>query len=390
MINADRNTSAASGCVSLIEYSNEMQARCETDASVINGRWHVFIGQRPAGNSAPSVYVDGANRTSASSASAGAAFTSGVHIHGQPTSTSAGYAEPLALAVVFNRALSGGEISELSLNPWQICRKSPGRVYFFPSAAGGATDGSLSKTVDAVTLSATGAVDVAGSLSKSVANVTLSAAGAVDVVGTLAKSLANVTLVSAGTIDLVGTLSANVAAVTLSSAGSVSDGPSGSLSVVLANVGVSATGTVDISGSSSFTVGSVSLSATGGVDVTGTLSATTGSVTLSSAGTVGTTVSEGVLSATIANVSVVSAGTVSVSGTLSSTLADVTLVAYESVVVPPAQTTGGGGSRPILIREKSLRDELSELRKQRMEAALLRQIQREDEEIVLIMAALAA
>ena len=71
---------------------------------------------------------------------------------------------------------------------------------------------------------------------------------------------------------------------------------------------------------------------------------------------------------------------------------DVSLV-WSGQPVDVTHVTGGGGSRPskrMLVSERKVREEVDEYLRKKSDAALLRQIQREDDEFVLIMAALAA
>lgn len=125
--------------------------------------------------------------------------------------------------------------------------------------------GLLTKTLDAVTLSAAGTTTVVGTLSKTLGAVTLSSAGTTTVVGTLSKTLDAVTCSSAGTTTVLGTLSKTLDAVTCASAGTTT--VLGTLSRTLDDVTLSSAGTTTVVGTlgliSSVTVGTVTLSATG-------------------------------------------------------------------------------------------------------------------------------
>lgn len=86
-------------------------------------------------------------------------------------------------------------------------------------AVSSAITGTLSATLDAITLSSSGAVAIAGTASATLGEVTLSAAGALSIAGTASASLGDVTLSAAGALALAGTLSATLGAVTLTATG---------------------------------------------------------------------------------------------------------------------------------------------------------------------------
>jgi hypothetical protein len=101
-----------------------------------------------------------------------------------------------------------------------------------PQAAGSDINGTLSKTLGAVTLSGSGTLanGLTGTLSKTLGTATLSASGtlAAGLSGTLSKTLGTLTLVSDGTLTgggLSGSLSATLGLLTLSSTGTLSGTP---------------------------------------------------------------------------------------------------------------------------------------------------------------------
>lgn len=101
-----------------------------------------------------------------------------------------------------------------------------------PQAAGSDINGSLSKTLGAVTLSGSGTLanGLTGTLSKTLGTATLSASGtlAAGLTGTLSKTLGTLTLVSDGTLSgggLSGSLSATLGLLTLSATGTLSGTP---------------------------------------------------------------------------------------------------------------------------------------------------------------------
>jgi hypothetical protein len=101
-----------------------------------------------------------------------------------------------------------------------------------PQAAGSDINGSLSKTLGAVTLSGSGTLanGLTGTLTATLGTATLSASGtlAAGLTGTLSKTLGTLTLVSDGTVSgggLSGSLSATLGLLTLSATGTLSGTP---------------------------------------------------------------------------------------------------------------------------------------------------------------------
>jgi len=101
-----------------------------------------------------------------------------------------------------------------------------------PQAAGSDINGSLSKTLGAVTLSGSGTLanGLTGTLTATLGTATLSASGtlAAGLTGTLSKTLGTLTLVSDGTLTgggLSGSLSATLGLLTLSATGTLSGTP---------------------------------------------------------------------------------------------------------------------------------------------------------------------
>ena len=101
-----------------------------------------------------------------------------------------------------------------------------------PQAAGSDINGSLSKTLGAVTLSGSGTLanGLTGTLTATLGTATLSASGtlAAGLSGTLSKTFGTLTLVSDGTLSgggLSGSLSATLGLLTLSATGTLSGTP---------------------------------------------------------------------------------------------------------------------------------------------------------------------
>lgn len=149
----------------------------------------------------------------------------------------------------------------------------------------GGIDGTLSKTLAAPTLAATGALDIVGSASVTVAGPTLSATGALDIVGTLSAMLSALTLVAAGALDIAGAVDATLPGPTLVATGILETLPiNGELSVTLSAPTLVATGTLDIMGAAAVTLAAPTCDATGTLDILGTVAATLPEPSLSAIG----------------------------------------------------------------------------------------------------------
>lgn len=305
----------------------------------------------------------------------------------------------IALLAVHSRWIGNEELREIHANPWRLVKK-PGSVYFFPSAAGGAYtltagSGSFSLTGTAATLKVgrvlscgSGSFALSGTAATLKSGKVLAAAsGSYALTGTAATLKAGRLLSAAsGTYAVSGTAadlrkSAILAATSGSfaltgTAATLTYTPAGSYSLSADSGSYTLNGTTV-----ALKVGRILPAASGSYAFTGT------NVTLSRGRTMAA--ASGSFTLTGTNISVARSYVLTASsGSFALSGSDVSLTySGAPVVVPP--TTGGGGG-PMIIKERGLRDELARIRKEREEAALRRQIQREDEEIVLIMAALAA
>jgi hypothetical protein len=188
-------------------------------------------------------------------------------------------------------------------------------VAIYEATTGGT--GTLSKTLGAATLSATGEVDIAGALSKTLAAATVLATGEIALAGALSKSLDAATLVSAGTIGATGV---------------------GSLSQTLGAVTLVGTGTLSIAGQSAITLGAATLASTGEIKLSGALARTLADLTLSGSGSLAGALT-GALSQTLGAATLIASGALTISGSLSKTLGTITLVASDTSYTPAAART---------------------------------------------------
>ena len=241
---------------------------------------------------------------------------------------------------IYNRALTPQEILLLYTGGRGV-GLAPERIKHRRQATAGIT-GDLSKTLAALTASASGSVanGPSGSVSQTLSSLSLSSQGTVadGASATLNSNLAAATLSSDGTVanGLSGSLSSTLAAATLSASGNVAAGASGSLSVTLNDATLSSTGNVGSGtfGSVSQTLASATLSSDGSVaaGVSGSVSQTLAAATLSSSGTVAAGVS-GSVSAQLGSLTCSSAGflTAGLNGAVDAALGSLSLASSGSV-----------------------------------------------------------
>jgi len=199
--------------------------------------------------------------------------------------------------------------------------------------------GSLTKTLDGITKTITGTVDVIGTVSKTLDGIAANLAGAVDVKGNLTKTLDGIILQATGTVgaaEITGTLNITLDAITFSASGGVA--VSGNLTKTLDGVGLSTSGTVAVVGSLDKTLDGIGLSTSGVVSVAGTLSKTLDGIGLSAAGVV---IVSGILNAELAGISLDANGTVGTTpiiGNLDKTLDGINISAIGVVAIAGALT----------------------------------------------------
>jgi hypothetical protein len=202
-----------------------------------------------------------------------------------------------------------------------------------------AATGTLSKTLDAVTTSAAGAVPIAGSASGALTGASVSAAGTAPVVG-------------AGSLTLEG--------VGLSAAGTAQDASvNGSLSVALDAASATGVGAVPIAGTAGASLDAVTGSGGGAVRISGSGSTSLDSVVVSAAGAVravgeGASTLEGVSTSGAGSVVVVGAGASTLDGAGSEGAGAVFVTGTGSVSLEGATLTGGGGAETLPAIEGSL------------------------------------
>ena len=159
------------------------------------------------------------------------------------------------------------------------------RVWLIPVKPGIA--GVANFTLGAVTVAATGVLDIAGAASVTLGAVTVAATGALDIAGTASFTLGATTVSATGALDIAATASFTLGATTVAATGTTSSEITGAANFTLGAVTAAATGALDIAGAASFTLGAATTSATGKLDIAGAASFTLGAATCDATATSG-------------------------------------------------------------------------------------------------------
>ena len=259
-----------------------------------------------------------------------------------------------------------------------------------PSSAGGGgatITGSGTPTAQASTVSGTAERSVTGSGTPTAQASTV--AGVAERVITSSGALASQSSAVAGSGSVGNAISGSGTLLAQSSqvAGTAERSVTGSGTPASQSATVSGAAERIVTGTGTPTSQSSTVSGTGQVGnvVTGSGSPTAQSATVS--GTAERTVtSSGALSAQSSTVAGTAERTITGSGALSAQSS--TVYGFDSAPVVP--DTGGGGSRTVAFSSRKLRQELEEWEQKNQEKERLKRLMREDEELVLIMLALAA
>ena len=170
-----------------------------------------------------------------------------------------------------------------------------------------AVSGTLTKTLDAATVSATGTLGAtaSGSLTATLADATVSSAGAVAIKGTATATLADATFTSTGALAITATSTTTLAAATVTSTATLAN--TGALAATLASATLAATGATGAFavGALTATLADATVSSTATLALAGATSATLDAATLTSAAALANT---GALTATLASATVVAVG----------------------------------------------------------------------------------
>lgn len=149
------------------------------------------------------------------------------------------------------------------------------------TASGGSVAGTLSATLDAISLNATSAIAIKASASITLAGITQNLTGAVALKGVLSSTLADLTPSLTGKLPIVGIDTTTLDGITLSATGALS--VAGSLSATLGALTAGSAGAVALVGALSVTLDPVAFEAAGvgSVTITCALDATLEDASLS-------------------------------------------------------------------------------------------------------------
>lgn len=252
-----------------------------------------------------------------------------------------GFGTPLVLLTY--DAWSDGLAADFVRNPWQVYRSERPTLYFGGAAAVTEIIGTLSSTLDAVTVSGAGTLPIVGTATPTLSDATLSAVGTLPVVGTATPTLADASLSAAATLAITGTATPTLADATVSATGTLplvgiatptlddtTVAATGALAIVgtatptLDDVTVSATGILGIvtTGALAKTLDDATVSATGVLPLVGTATPTLDAITLSAAGTAPIV---GIVAPTLDAVTLTGVATIRISADLAATIADLTV-----------------------------------------------------------------
>lgn len=178
-------------------------------------------------------------------------------------------------------------------------------------------NGTLSKTLGALTAVSTGAVALAGVTAQTLAPATAASTGALAITGTAVKTLSWATVASTGAVGIAGTAGATLGALTVVAALSIET--HGVVTITLGGLVVAAPGTVAITGALAKTLGVLTAAGAGTLPLAGAAGTTLGALTLVAAGELASG-NQGALTIVLDAVTVAGAGTLGIHGDLDTAL----------------------------------------------------------------------
>jgi hypothetical protein len=232
---------------------------------------------------AQNVYLDGVSvgtgsLTGSGNSNTGTAFTLGAWANAGSSNMDG----KIALAYVWDRAITPAEVQSVSANPWQLFAPLPRRIFVQSGAA--SNDGTLARTNANDTSAASGSQTNTGTLARTNANDTSAASGSQTNTGTLARTNANDSVSAAGNL---GTFNGTVAYTNANdtSAASGSQTNTGTLARTNANDTSAASGTQTNTGTLARTNANDSVAASGSAGtISGTVAYTNANDRLSATG----------------------------------------------------------------------------------------------------------
>lgn len=344
-----------------------------------NDVWYA-IAVRLSGNTV-SVFYDG---STASTTGGNGGIRADAYGMGQQEYGGATYYQRTALAGITGKALSNDNIFEILRDPYRVLTSVAPSVYFLPSAGGGgAITGTGSPAAQSATVSGTATRTVTGSGTPAAQAATVSGTAEREITSSGTPAAQSATVSGTGTVGAVVTGSGAPQAQSATVAGTAEREVTASGTVAAQSATVSGTAEREITSSGTPTAQSATVVGTGQV---GNIISGSGTPTAQSATVSGTAEREitasGAVAASSATVAGTAERTITGTGTLSASSA--TVYGFDSA---PADT----GVRRIYPAGGARIDrEIDGWLKNQEEKSRLALIAREDEEILMVMLALAA
>ena len=181
----------------------------------------------------------------------------------------------------------------------------------------GGISGTLSSTLDAMTLAGDSDLLIQATLSKTLDAVTLTSDSDLLIAGILSKTLDDVTLASDSDLLIAGTLASTLGDVTLSATGGAEAPITGTLAATLDDATLTSDSDLLIRATLSSTLDAVTVSSTGVLSIAGTLASTLDAATLAATGILPISAA---LTATLDDATVSASGVLPIVGTGNTTL----------------------------------------------------------------------
>jgi hypothetical protein len=294
----------------------------------------------------------------------------------------------VAYWAVWDSPLSDAEMCEFNRQPYALLRKAP-RILYFPSAGGGAT-GTGAPAAQSATVAGTATRTVTGSGAPAAQAATASGTAEREITSSGTPAAQSATVSGTGTVGAVVTGSGAPQAQSATVAGTAERTVTASGTVAAQSATVAGTAEREITSSGTPTAQSATVVGTGQVGniITGSGTPTAQSATVSGTAEREITAS-GTISASAATVVGTAERTITATGTLAASSA--TVYGFDSAPVSGNPTSGGGTGK--VYSSKKLRREVDEWLEKQQESErqkFLARLQREDEELMVIMLALAA
>ena len=290
---------------------------------------------------------------------------------------------------IWDRVLPDAEMRAFNAAPYQVVKK-PSRILYFPSAGGGGATGTGAPAAQSATVAGTATRTVTGSGAPAAQAATASGTAEREITSSGTPAAQSATVSGTGTVGAVVTGSGSPQAQSATVAGTAERTVTASGTVAAQSATVAGTAEREITSSGTPTAQSATVVGAGQV---GNIITGSGAPTAQSATVAGTAEREVTSSGSPSAQSATVAGTAvrTITGSGSPQAQSATVYGYDSAPDVPSNTGGGGIGR--VYSSKKLRKEVDEWLEKQQEAErqkILARIQIEDEELLVIMLALAA